>query len=277
MKVRIPYTTTTNPEDLLNLELPRSMGPRHQPLRHFDAWREVSEAIEAEGMQISRQKFWLQHAPNLEKPVDKCLMMLHIKPNQDDYDSGTTRMIGIRNSNDQTFALQAVAGHQIIVCSNGMFEGEFKALTRKHTTNIHEHLSEAVREGFKSILEGWTSQAKFIKKMKACQPMEPYDVPSMLYDVQQRIETKVLPDSKFNELVDLTINPPHEEFGSCSVWSAHNAFTELLKDESSPNKPLRSRHLNAAFDSHIDAFPSYLDYQYESAVPSFVKTLRDYS
>jgi len=277
MKVRIPYTHTNNVEDLMGLDLPRKMGERHEPLRHLDAYRYVAYEIKRQGLEISSRQFWLQHAPHLERPVDKCLMMLHIKATEEDHETGTTRMIGIRNSNDQTFALQAVAGHQIIVCRNGMIAGELTALTRKHTTNIHEHLSEAVREGFKSILEGWTSQAKFIKKMKACQPMEPYDVPSMLWDVQQRMETKVLPDSKFNDLVDLTINPPHEEFGSCSVWSAHNAFTELLKDESSPNKPLRSRHLNQAFDSHIDDFPSYLDYQYEAAVPSFVKTLRDYS
>jgi hypothetical protein len=274
--MRIPYNTTEHVSDLLNLELPKPQGPRHHPLAHVRAWSVVAQQVEEHGMEIENQRFWTQHAPHLEKPVDKCLMLLTLKAHESD-PKGTRRMIGIRNSNDQTWSLQAVAGHQIMVCSNGMFEGEFKALTKKHTTNIEEHLEDAVREGFHSILDGWTAQEKFIKKMRACQPMQAYDVPSMLYDVSSRLEETVLPEGKFGELVELTVNPPHEEFEPCSVWAGHNAFTELLKSESSPNKPLRSRHINRAFDGHIEDFPSYLDYQHESAVPSFVKTMRDYS
>tara|TARA_R100001129_G_C5320221_1_gene247457 strand:- start:2063 stop:2896 length:834 start_codon:yes stop_codon:yes gene_type:complete len=274
-KVRIPYRQTDNHEDLVGLHLPRALGPRHHPLHHIDAYRSIMCEITNRGFTVVSQKFWLQHAPFLQRPIDKCLMIINLEQSEADREQGLVKMVVIRNSNDQTHALSVTCGHNVFYCTNEIISGDFVPLKKKHTKNVD--LDTAVTEGFRTILEHWNTQEKFIKKMKACQPMQEYDVPSMLYDVQQRMEQKVLPDSKFSELVDLTINPPHEEFGSCSVWSAHNAFTELLKDESSPNKPLRSRYLNAAFDSHIDTFPSYLDYQYEQQVPSFVKTLRDYS
>ena len=242
------------------MELPRPQGARHQPLAHYRAYDAVRHEIDRAGLEHESTRFNIQHAPHGVKPVDKCIIEMRLKP---DEGSDQSRMIGLRNSNDQTWSLQGIAGINIMACSNGIFEGEFSPLTRKHTTNIHNDLWEAVREGFGKLMEQWVEVENFLKKIKACYPMGPYDVPSALYNINQRMEKKVLPLDKFPELVNLTISPP-QDWEPCSLWAMHNAYTELLKSDRSPEKPLRARYLNSAFNAHIEEFHNeYLGYSYE--------------
>ena len=261
MNNRVPWQNIGDDIDTLrDLKLPKPQGNRHKPYRHLDLLLDVFDGTDRHGLIIEKCTFWIQHAPNLSQPVDKFLAKLDIE--EWDKDKPIRRSIGIRNSNDQTWSAGGIAGHDNIICSNGMFVGEYKSFNIKHTTYNFEGVGDKIFDGLQAVVNDWQEQEGFISKMQRCHPLSSYDVPSALFDIINRMDEKILPDAKFPELVDLTVRPPYDVWEPCSLWAMHNAFTELLKCERSPNKPLRSRHLNKAFDLHIQDFPSYLDHEY---------------
>lgn len=77
----------------------------------------------------------------------------------------STRLLGFRNSYDKSMPIGFVAGANIIVCSNLMFEGEIKLL-RKHTNRVHNDLIPLAEQAIVSIEEHYAGIVEQVEKLK---------------------------------------------------------------------------------------------------------------
>lgn len=272
-KVRVPWQQVDTYQ-LASMVTPDPQGPRHHCLPHIEAYNIIQRTLGMYNLKTSNEEIWVQHSLSGKKVVDQCLMKLTLEGS-----GGHRRLIGIRNSNDQRFSLQYIVALVLMCCTNGVFKGDTKPFSKKHTKQIGEDLYKSVFWKFQDILEEFAELEKFIQMLQACQPVTSYEAPSMVYDINSRIEEAVLPKDKFEELVKLTQEPPHEEFPANTIWAAHNAYTELLKSDSNPQKAIRSRHINHAFDAHIiENYETYLGYtEAEPQDVSFSKIIENYS
>jgi hypothetical protein len=67
--------------------------------------------------------------------------------------------LGLRTSNDKSFAIQIAIGARVIVCDNLLLSGELIALKRKHTAGLDliEELTAGVRRyelGYEELGKG---------------------------------------------------------------------------------------------------------------------------
>ena len=274
-KIRVPWQQVDTTQ-LSQLTTPDPQGPRHNPLPHIVAYEIIKKVFRMYGLETCNEEIWVQHSLSGKKPVDQCLMKMTIQG-----EGEHRRLIGVRNSNDQRTSLQYIVALVLMVCSNGIFKGDTKPFSKKHTNHIKDtdELYKQIFWEFQSILESFKELEDFIKMLKACAPITKYESPSMVYDINSRLQDAVLPKDKFEDLVKLTQEPPHEEFAPNTIWSCHNAYTELLKSDNNPNKSIRSRYINDAFESHIqDNYETYLGYaEVEPQDVSFSKIIESYS
>lgn len=131
--------------------------------------------------------------------------------------------IGIRNANDRSMRLGIVAGYSVIVCSNMMFEGDFKPVLAKHSK--HFNLEDALTIGVDRIQKNWTPLKAEMEHRRKTE-LSDNAARLMIYDafLAGRFPIKLMKpvDKEF-------FNPSFEEFRPKTLWSLENAFTTSFK------------------------------------------------
>lgn len=134
------------------------------------------------------------------------------------------QVVGIRNSHNKRFSVSAVAGSQVLVCSNLQFRGEFK-MRRKHTINVMRDLGSRINGLIDQVESSWddTLQCYANYAERDITKSDAHDL------IMLSAEAGAINPSDVLRVKDEYINPRHEDFRPENAWSLFNASTEVLK------------------------------------------------
>ncbi len=130
---------------------------------------------------------------------------------------------GFRQANDRSMALQGVAGLRVFVCDNLCLNGEFIAISRRHTSGLN--LIQEVTLCVAKFEEHYATLKTEVENLKN-REIGDTEAKSIIHDIFVK---KVLPVRLFPDVSSAYFNPPHTEFQPRTAWSLHNAFTEAVK------------------------------------------------
>jgi len=135
-------------------------------------------------------------------------------------------VLGLRNSNDMSFAAGLVVGSGVFVCDNLCFSGEVK-VARKHTRRILETLPEIMGDAIGKVIDAQAFQSRRIEAYKETE-LVPTQVNDMLVDA---FDQGVISSAKIGQVLTEYRAPRHQEFRDSghTAWRLMNAFTEILK------------------------------------------------
>jgi hypothetical protein len=201
----------------------------HKPVGYQQAIEVLETQIERSGMAIESENF------GLNKAGDQMFARFGI-------DSGETDRqlsIGLRQSYNKTLALGVVAGANVFVCDNLMFQGSDFRVMRKNTVNVfadfrflvQTHISEAWA-GYQSItqeVDGW--------KTKTIDLDRGYEIIGLAQG------HKALTPNQASVAYQDWKTPRHAEFSDRNVHSLYQCFTEGLKK--GPAGTTAERHIVA--------------------------------
>ena len=210
----------TDKNEVLKVEAPDAT-PTHQPIEHSYLIEETERLINKSDLLIKEEVF------AMTKDTMRMFAMYQLESPSEDY--STT--VGIRNSNDKTFAAGAVIGTNTTVCDNLLFHGEYK-MQRKHTKYIYEYLSELIENFVGNIPQFQENRENEIELLKGAKITQDQAHRFIIDGAKQNI----IPPSKILKVVDEWDKPGStvkkdysvfEEHGR-SLWRMQNAFTTVL-------------------------------------------------
>jgi hypothetical protein len=157
---------------------------------------------------------------------------------------GLARLVlGLRNSHDRSFAAGLALGQKVFVCDNLSFNAEV-TLGRKHTRFIHRDLPGLLSSRI-GLLPAFTQRAE--QRIESYQQTEigtlyTHDLIVRAYDHQ------IISGGAIRDVLREYRNPRHPEFKPRTLWSLHNAFTEVLKKIQPIDLAQRTRSLDVLLD-----------------------------
>lgn len=133
--------------------------------------------------------------------------------------------IGGRNSHDKSFPLQLVGGLYVFICENGVCDGSYKSIMRKHTKNAN--LNESLVLGIDEILSRYEPMAAGIQRWRNTQ-ISDQEAKVAICDAYAAKQAD-LPLHLMRPTYEHYFNPQYEEFMARNAWSLQNAFTSAIK------------------------------------------------
>lgn len=127
----------------------------YTPISNKDLVDNLKIVIEHYGMKVERQYYQLGRA---KKQLFGAFTIAS-------KDSEMRQAIGFRNSYDKSLPVGFVAGAEVVVCSNLMFEGEIKRV-RKHSGNVLYELQDIMEESVQHIKKSFKKIRKEKKKLE---------------------------------------------------------------------------------------------------------------
>lgn len=219
-----------------------------QGLNHGKLATAVVNGIKSHGLEI-RQETWYVNPSRTD-----LFGAVDIEPNASvgatlDIGQEALFSLGVRHSNVGKYAVSFCVGARIVVCSNGLFTGDF-TLKRRHTTKLD--LAPMIDAGIVRYLQEAEHLETFINGMRAVDINDR----DAAHAILQSHEDKLI-NFRYLEGVDkLWRNPPHAEFEPRTAWSLYNAFTETAKEISPPRQLRLLSGLRPLFEREFQLAPS---------------------
>src|SRR4051794_32654542 len=200
-------------EELMDVKTPPPTATWH-PIPHATLLSEVEASLARNHLRVVAE----QHA--LAREGDRYFGLLQIANGRERGDYG--RVLGLRNSHDQTFPAGFVVGSRVFVCDNLAFSGEI-VIARKHTRWILRDLPRLVMGGVAQLTERWRSQEERYARYQATPVTDPdaHDLVIRALDVQAITTQQVTP------VLRAWRTPEHAEFTDRTAWSLFNSFTAV--------------------------------------------------
>ena len=130
--------------------------------------------------------------------------------------------LGIKTANDKTMKITFTAGVRVFVCDNGCFSGDSIIWDRKHSGLLT--MGEVGPVVLKAIGK-YGSLAERLKALKG-EVITENDGKAMILDAYQQ---DIIPQKLITPVYQAWVEPPHQDFKRRTMWSLHNAFTEVFK------------------------------------------------
>jgi hypothetical protein len=159
--------------------------------------------------------------------------------------------LGVRHGNGGEYAVGFAVGARIVVCSNGMFQGDF-VMKKRHTQGLN--LEELIDNALERYIQGCETLENLINGWREVQ----IDDRDAAYMVLKSYRDGYVNFRYLNDFYENWNNPPHEEFAPRTAWSLYNAFTETIKDMSPPRQLRLLAGLRRMFDSEYCVGDAYL-------------------
>lgn len=160
----------------------------------------------------------------------------------------TAFVVGLRNSHDKSFPVGLVGGHQVFVCDNLAFAGEIR-IARKHTKNLLSDFPLMTCEAVGRLAGEWADQTRRIATYKAKELTDRH-----AHDLVVRaLDAGVVCAKKVPAVLQEWREPRHDAFRPRTVWSLHNAFTEVLKPRGLESLADNTRRLTVLLDEEVRA------------------------
>ncbi len=219
-------------------ELAQTPTPRPtkswQPIPHLRLLQVVEKALLERGFVVIEQAHGLSHEGQ------RFFGLLQVQNNHPGHE--TSKVVGLRNSHDQSISAGIVAGNQVLVCSNLCFSGEIQ-IARKHTPRILEDLPQLAYDAVVSLNKYWEQQQRRIEEYRRTRISDPVAHHLVVRSVDNGIiATRMLP-----KVLKEYREPRHAEFKPRTLWSLQNSYTELWKGRIDL-LPERSRKLHELMD-----------------------------
>lgn len=201
-------------QELLTLPTPESTAT-HSVVPHHQVVAALIESLHFRHLDVVSDQY------AISKDAQKIFGVLEINDGTDEVRFN----IGLRNSNDRSFALGLCVGYRVFVCSNLSFHGDFTPVTRRHSKNFDyvEVIDAAVGKmqrhfgPMRRDIDVWKNHGLPDDRAKG-----------IIYDafIGERLDAP----KHIARLVDQAyFAPAHEEFQARNLWSLSNAFTEAFK------------------------------------------------
>ena len=220
----------------------------HCPVPHGRILDSVQSALSASGYAIGRQAHELSHGGATYHGV------LEIKRGAGDQlslfgdnndDGSTTMLLGISNDHEKRMSMRLVAGMQVTVCSNGLFNGTVKVST-VHSKHVLDRLDRVVIAAVAKYGNFINKQREQVETYKKCELTNQEANDLFIRALQQQ----AISSSKLQQAVKAYYEPPHPEFADRNMWSWVNSLTEIYKGYSIGNVVTRSQRLHNLADVH---------------------------
>ena len=186
------------------------------PLKHAQVLDRVVSTLDSAGFAVRRQALAL--TPDNHRFFGTLDLSTEI-------DDGVSLAVGIRNSTDKSLPIGFTAGNRVFVCDNLAFASEI-LVVRKHTRFGETRFNQAIAASVQQLHQYVDVEAKRITWMRQAEVTEDLANSLILQAYEQNIVGARLLPSVIREWRE----PSHDEFQSRTMWSLHNAFTEVLKD-----------------------------------------------
>lgn len=152
-------------------------------------------------------------------------------------------VLGLRNSNDKSFAASICIGTSMMVCENLSFHSDIK-LARRHTTNIMADLPRVLADAVGRVVSHWNDMGNRIDAYKATE-ISNERAADLLVSL---VDAKAFPARDIYNAVSEFRNPRHAEFKGGSLWTLYNSITENLKNGDLSKLPFRCMTMESVFD-----------------------------
>ncbi len=202
----------TTIEELASVPTPKATKT-YTPVSHVDLVNSILEQIDKAGLTVKDSRY------SQNRGGKQMFGNLTIGANHTEQDMN----LGFRNSYDKTLQIGLVAGSRVIVCSNLMFRGEYKAL-HMHQGNIAKELDKVAGEAVASLENNFKMILKESDKFKAAK-IDKATIAELVGGMflhEELIRTEQLNIIK-NELEMKKL------FSDETIWDLYNHTTEALK------------------------------------------------
>ena len=229
-------STTQTRQSLSRIVTPESTKT-HFPLSHSRCVDLIASGIEKTGWQIKDEKI------ETTKGGARMFGYFAIGGMKDlDYDF----TIGFRNSHDKRFSFGLALGQRVMVCSNESFFGDFM-LKRCHTRFAGRDLPNLIDQGIDNMRKPMVQLYGWINDLKQSELVD-----CQVHDCLIRsMRAGVISGQQIPKVLQQWETPNHPEFKPRTRWSLHNAFTEVLKENSPRVRQDRGWMLNKLFNAPV--------------------------
>lgn len=207
----------------------------HVPIPHHRLVDAVTRQLSAAGMQVASEEF------GLSKDGQKFFGLLNLATGRGNPDGADC--IGIRNSHDKSFSASLAAGRQVFVCDNLSFSGEV-TLSRRHTANIKRDLTMLLTRCIDKLMSFRRTQDERFDAYRD-HGVDDFRFHDLAVNA---IDARVIGTNRLKPLLEEWRNPRHEAFEPRTLYSAFNAFTEVLKPCNIHTLPARTTRLHGLCD-----------------------------
>jgi hypothetical protein len=184
-----------------------------KPIRHSELIEQLDSALHAQGFHIWCEQFAVQHHDH------RLFGVLDLNTTTDEFRAA----LGVRASNDKTFAIQLAVGLRVLVCDNLAFQGDLIALTRKHTTGLDlpAELTAAIARCVDHF-DRYTTEVRNLRDTE----MSDTRAKAVMHDafVYRLLPLRLLP-----AVAQEYFRPSYTNFTERTAWSLYNAFTHVAK------------------------------------------------
>lgn len=199
----------------------------YSPLSHADMIDAVREQLDKRGLAVKDERYQQNRAG---QQMFGHLTVQGLNGEQD-------MCLGFRNSYDKSMQVGVVGGSRVVVCSNLMFAGDFKAL-QMHQGNISQELGLMLGKAADRLEDHYRKLQLDTEKMKQV-------------EVNPRLIHEILGELFYSEAV---VNEAQlriirgelkemKNFGDGTLWDVYNHTTEALK--TTPSGLVIGRHIEA--------------------------------
>jgi len=217
----------------------------HTPIAHATFLRNISDKLDAVGLNISQEVHALSHEGM------RYFGMMEVTT---EGDSDYSTVLGFRNANDKRFTAGMVIGSGVFVCDNLCFSGEIK-FGRKHTPNILMDLPALILEAFQKV-----GAMRDLQDGRIAAYRETELTDSQVNDLLiQALDANVIASAKIGMVLGEWRTPRHQEFVDAgkTTWRLMNAFTEILKPRAEGNDLFMLPGKTEALHSILDATANF--------------------
>lgn len=210
----------------------------YSPLAHHVLLDAVKEQVIASGLAVTQESYVVSNVKN-GNFADRFFGLLEIRSEYSEY----ALLCGIRNSHDKVIPAGICCGSRVFVCSNLAFSAEV-VIARRHTRFIERDLPGLINRAVGRLGDLRDQQHN---RIEAYQNTSLSDF--QMHDLAIRsMDAGVIAASKLPKVMSEYREPRHPEFSGRNVWSAFNAFTEILKEYDLQDLPRRTQALHGLCD-----------------------------
>lgn len=212
---------TITMERLRMIPEPRPMGGQHKPVAHATLLDTLEERIgEVLGCKVAKMDLAVGKGGYGKKDAALFATLVLAKQGV----PGTAFAIGVRQSNDRSMAVQMVAGMNVFVCDNMAFMGDTTFLREKHLKGLD--LVAEIDGGLGQLKPRFKALSDGVKRLQS-KKITNGDAAEFMLDAV--VGHGVMPLRMLPAVMKEWEDPSHREFEPRTMWSLHNAFTEVLK------------------------------------------------
>ena len=231
--VTTPVTTATREvyrsaslDLILSAPVPASTRT-YSPLSHADLINSVKEQLDKRGLVVKDERY------SENRRGQQMFGHVTVQGTNGEQDM----CLGFRNSYDKSMQVGVVGGSRVIVCSNMMFAGDFKAL-QMHQGNVVQELNTMLGKAADRLEEHYRKLQQDSEKLKQVEvnPRLIHEILGELFYAESVVTEAQLRIIR-GELRAQT------NFGDGSLWDIYNHTTEALK--TTPSGLIIGRHIEA--------------------------------